>query len=209
MKITVYNFKGGVGKSAISLNLALTLKLPVLTNDHHSPVGGIVKRVLGQNEYRGLKDGQDIPAMPADFSCIFDLGGHIDPRAVHALEMSDVVLVPLFCDYVEFDVTLKALKNITRYNSNVIVVANRVQKKEFQTIKKIISGKFPELPILELKKSTAMTDLYTFNNGKGKPKGGRSIKQMLEVGGLVKYNYTPISEQFDRLIEEIYTMTGK
>ena len=38
MKIAIYNFKGGVGKTAISLNLDLETGWGVVTNESYSPI---------------------------------------------------------------------------------------------------------------------------------------------------------------------------
>jgi len=71
MKITIYNFKGGVGKTSIALNIALNLGLPVVTNDIYSPL----ERLLGEDKFIKLAKDQTIPTLSSEHSIIFDFGG--------------------------------------------------------------------------------------------------------------------------------------
>lgn len=81
MKITVYNFKGGTGKTSIALNLALTMQYAIISNDTYSPL----EKVLDPKKFIKLEAGKDLPNLPEKYFIIFDLGGHIDPRAISAM----------------------------------------------------------------------------------------------------------------------------
>ena len=80
MKTTVYNFKGGVGKTVLSLNLALTMEYSIVTNDIYSPI----EKVLDEDRILKIHHDEILPAFPADYNIIFDLGGHIDKRAIYS-----------------------------------------------------------------------------------------------------------------------------
>ncbi len=88
MKITVYNFKGGTGKTSISMNLALTMDYSVVTNDLYSPL----EKVLDDKRILKLNHDDNLPVFPENYDLIFDFGGHVDVRAIEALKQSRWVI---------------------------------------------------------------------------------------------------------------------
>ena len=88
----VFNPKGGVGKTAIALNLALTCGHGVVTNDRST----IIEVVLPFARCLILSGNQDkLPELSADWPVIYDFGGFLDSRIEKVLEVSQYVLVPV------------------------------------------------------------------------------------------------------------------
>lgn len=189
MKITIYNFKGGVGKSSISLNLALSLGYGVITNDIYSPL----EKILKKEHLLKISQSENIPDIPKDYNIIYDLGGYIDKRAIKALKTSDVVLIPTINDYLNLQVTIDTIQEIEQINKHIIIVANKTQSGDFEKIKSVMR-EFYNYEIVELKYSKAFKNIFLENC---------SIEQMCKKSALSAFSYKKINAQFNNLIDTI------
>lgn len=189
MKLTVYNFKGGVGKTSISLNMALTLDYGIVTNDIYSPL----EDILGKKRVLKISPTGKINKLPDDYDIIFDLGGYLDERAVPALKQSDYVLIPVVREVLDLKISLSTIKEIERHNKNIIIVANRTKKNDYEQIKKVMS-KFYDYPIFNIKQSQAIPNLL---------ENKISIRNTVNKGGLQAYHYKKIDHQFNELFNFI------
>jgi cellulose biosynthesis protein BcsQ len=189
MKITVYNFKGGVGKTSIALNIVLSLDMGIITNDVYSPI----ENILPEKQFIKLEKDMSIPEIPEGMNIIFDLGGYIDTRAIEALRQSDKVLIPVTNDLINLQVTINAINEIREFNENLIIIANRTVKDDFSDISQAIK-QFYDFPVLELKQSRVFSNLFQEK---------KSIRDIVKQGGLKAYSYRIINEQFDELLKAI------
>jgi cellulose biosynthesis protein BcsQ len=189
MKITIYNFKGGVGKTSIALNIALSLDMGIITNDVYSPI----ENILPEKQFIKLEKDDSIPEIPEGMNIIFDLGGYIDTRAIEALKQSDIVLIPVINDLINLQVTIDFIYEIQEFNQNLLIIANRTTKDDFLNISRSI-GKFYPYPVLELKNSRVFSNLFQEK---------KSIRDIVKQGGLKAYAYRAINEQFDKLLKVI------
>jgi len=190
MKILIYNIKGGQGKTDIALNLALTMDFNLITNEPLSPV----ELVLKEKKYLKLGQNDDVPEIPDQYDVIFDFGGYLDKRAIKALEQADYVLVPVINEFKDVHTTVNFIQEIEGYNKNIIIVVNKAQKNDYADIQEIMKNFYPDYPIFEIKKSRAMPNIL---------KEKISIQEMVNQGGLKRFNYASINKQFNNLIETL------
>ncbi len=84
MIITIYNPKGGVGKSPISALIAKELDYKIITNDDST-----------NEDYLGdIVEYQDKININNRDNIVIDLGGWMDKKTLDLLKASDVVLIP-------------------------------------------------------------------------------------------------------------------
>lgn len=190
MKITTYNVKGGVGKTDISLNMALTLDYGIITNEPFSPL----ETVLSEENFLKLNPGDKLPKLPEDADIVFDFGGYLDKRVIEALKQSDVVLVPVINEFKDLHTTINFIQEIEDYNKKIIIVVNRAQKGDYDSVCEAMKG-FYSYPVFEIKSTRALPNIM---------KEKKSVKAMVEEGGLKAWNYKAVAQQFDKIIDKIF-----
>lgn len=196
MKIVVYNIKGGVGKTDISLNLALTMDLAIITNEPFSPI----EKILDESRFIKLDRDDDLPEIPDEYDIVFDLGGYLDDRAISALKQSQCVIVPVVNEFKDVHTTVNFIQEIDGYNNKIIIVANKTQNDDFKHIKEVMNKHYPHYPVLEIKQSRALPNIM---------KEKKSIREMADEGGLKTYFYKSVANQFDELINAINELKTK
>lgn len=182
MRIAVYNFKGGVGKTAISLNLSMETGYGVITNEPFSPL----EDAIDEDNLHKVPLGASFPALHPGANVIYDLGGWVDQRVGEVLEKCDVVLVPTFIvASPDIKVTQRAIKNIEQFNKNIYVIANKCKDAEDLTDKL-------KYPVLTLPYSKGFIRLYTDR---------KSIKQQAEGNNLLKHSYKNVINKFNDIMK--------
>lgn len=182
MKIAVFNLKGGVGKTAISLNLSLETGYGVITNETFSPI----EYAIPEDNLHKVAMGASFPTLHPGADVIYDLGGWIDDRIGEILESCDVVLVPTFIVAApDVLVTQRTIENIEQFNKNIYVIANKCKNAD-ELADKV------SYPVLTLPFSKGFIRLYTER---------KSIKQQTKGNNLLAYNYRNVIEKFDKIIE--------
>ena len=187
----VFNAKGGVGKTAVSLNIALTHGYAVVTNDPLS----IIDSVLEKNRHAILDDGEPLPEIDADIPVLYDFGGFPDQRAIPALKEAQALIVPTLSHSETLQTTLNFLEEIRKYKrAGILVVVNQAGEKEYQAVKSVLSEFYPDLPVLPLKKSKVIGRMI---------RNAKSIAEIVQENGLNAYHFGAIQKQFNRIFEHL------
>ena len=186
MKITIFNLKGGQGKTTRSLSLALLYKFLVITNDEYSPID----KVLSKGHVKHLKQADPLPSVPDDVNLIYDFGGYPDSRLIEAVQSSNLVIIPIIYESpLDMQTTIKTIREIEQHNRNILIVVNKTQKTDFLKSKKVLD-EFFSYPILEIKKSTAFVKMVEKK---------KSIKELMKDSYLFSYHYKTPLEQIEAI----------
>lgn len=186
MKITVFNLKGGQGKTTLSLALALQYGFLVVTNDEYSPL----EKVLEKGKSKTLREEDPLPKVPNEVPLIYDFGGRPDRRVLQAAKASDWVLIPIiFNSPLDMQTSIKTARELEKTNNNIIFVINRTQKGDFEAAEKILQ-EFFSYPIFEIKQSKAFINMV---NEK------KSIECLMSKNTLFGYHYKKPFEQLQTL----------
>ena len=179
MKISIINKKGGVGKTSLSLSLAIDLESYLLSNDDSVIEKAYPSKAKVMNKVKLIDN------------VVYDFGGFVDVGVLDILNASDYVVIPLTSDLNSFKKTVSLLDEIS--NKNIILIANKSEKEDFEDIKKYFNSKY-NYPIFEIKNSRIWKK--TFEEKK-------SVTQIKNKSKMNKYVYRNSILGYEELLKYI------
>lgn len=186
-RLMIYNAKGGVGKTAIALILALERGYSIVTNDRLS----ILDEVLPEGSYIILKEDEPLFKIEPAIPVIYDFGGFLDARAVEALKESQALIVPMSPHEENIQKTLDFIAEMATFQDDIIVIVNKSTDAQFQEIKAIFNHYCPSVALFPLKISKGVSRAI---------KERKSLSELVKLGGLAGYHFKAISEQLNKII---------
>jgi cellulose biosynthesis protein BcsQ len=210
MLVTVYNVKGGAGKTPISVNIALDKGWAIATNEPYHVLDGFDPEVLPDDRVLSVPMEKPFPKFPDTYNVVFDLAGSISTHAESiksAIAQSDLVIVPIYNEIKCLTAGLHTINEVSSLNSNIVVAATKLQKKRKEVftdwsesgdctnireyVERHISKKIKVFP---LKFSTAFERIF---------EDEKSILQLMDDDPLLGRAYQDVAKQFDDLYDEI------
>lgn len=209
MKITVYNSKGGTGKTPIATNIALERDTAVATNEAFPVFESFIS-----DERLVQADLTDAFPDYGDHDVVFDLAGTISETShsiTTALLQSDIVLVPTFNEVkalVSTQGTLTEILALEGFNAPILVIATKLQKgkkeffkkgewhlsEDYLNIKKQIDSLGKGIPVLPLKLSKIFDNIFEHE---------KSIGQLHDEHPLSAYTFKEVYDQFNAIFQHI------
>jgi hypothetical protein len=159
----IYTMRGGEGKTALALYIAMETGAGIITNEQYT----ILEDYLPPERLYILKPGEDIPEPEDNWNVVYDFAGAVDERITEVAKQCQNVIVPVSHDHDSFKRGFGTIAEIESFNSNILVVANCMRETDFKKKGKktanelhyeSIKGKVEEFfdyPVLPVYKSKA------------------------------------------------------
>lgn len=191
--ISIYNVKGGVGKSTIARELAYKLDATLVDCDKG-----------GAQEYmetlKVIKALDDIPLDIDAKSVIYDFPGQHDPRRDAIIDVSSLVIIPYTPTLYSQLNTVDSFAQVWSHNRNVFMIANMLKedkdlsrsKDEFEETLNQYDYDIGEILILPLH--------YTRGLQSAENKG-KSIYRLRDESAINKMNYDKVCREFDAIVD--------
>lgn len=203
MKIAVYNIKGWAGKSPVSANIALDKDFAVGTNEPYH----VYDSLIDERSLISIGLNDEFPLFGSDVDIVFDLAGSISTTSLSitsAIKQSDVVIVPIYNEVKAITAGLHTIAEVSKFNSNIIVVATKLQRRgkhdiftdwakceDMKNIERVIHSQIAKhVPVLPLKYSSVFDTIFEQE---------KSIHQLMQSGWLNAYHYKEVNKQFDAI----------
>ena len=190
--ITLYNIKGGVGKSSLAFQLAKHYSLPLYTNDIYSALAGIHK--IDPNDKKC-----ELP------DCVLDLGGFSDNRIASYVKQSDVIIIPTLYSKLDLQSTVLTTRDIieVKPDAKIIIVINKTRYNDDKMInetKKTLEKYLPfDAQFITIRSSKCF--YYSVNSG-------QSIFEIYNANKRNKKYYVNTINSVYELITEIDNLKG-
>lgn len=185
MIVSVINKKGGVGKTPLSVSLAIDLGFYLITNDD-----SVVEDVFPDKDMVMI---QKEPTLVDE--CVYDFGGFVSDSMLHIIEKSDIILVPCDKKIDSKKRTVKTIQEISKFNKNIFIVATDYKNdKELKDIKDDLLEVLPNTLILELKHTALYDKVVEF---------GQSFNDMAKESPLIKRNCNAVIGQYNKILNTV------
>jgi len=200
MKIAVYNEKGRVGKTPLSLEIALRLGYNYATNQNRPRKD--IEDIIPDGEFLQVGSNEAFPQLDKDFPVVFDLAGELvgyERSIVSALEQVDLIIVPVVNEADAIMGTAYAIteiKTLDTITADFVVVANMLKKpaEAEDVAAQLIPLIGEDIPILPIRYSKAFDRILS----EGKP-----IRDLVGQGGLYGWSFRNVAAEIDALMTYI------
>lgn len=196
MRIAVYNFKGGQGKSPIAVNLALMTGAGIVTNEIYVTY----EKALAASQFIKVLPGAAFPNIPAEIPIIYDLGGYVDERVSHVLAECAHVVIPVSNEFQALQTTIYAIEEILKITPRIVIVGTKLRGADFENIRHVLTGTLGEriaaIPFFPLRHSTAFDHVMI---------RGLSLRELVAEGGIQAHSFRNIAAEFDALAHHLIT----
>lgn len=206
MIITVYNSKGGSGKTPIATNIVLDREYAIGTNEAFDPYGDFIP----DDRLIAIDLSERFPDIPQGLDIVFDLAGAISTTAhsiTSAIAQSDLVIVPISSEFKSLKSgvgTLREIRNVPGFHGSLLAVATKLtkgkkehfkpaewdQSADYTLIKETLEQQGFDIPVLPLKLSKVFDVIFEKE---------MSIEQLRSSDPLANYTYRDVSAQFDQI----------
>ena len=138
MLISIFNLKGGTGKTSLAYSLAKDLDSYYIANDsYNSIVGNIYSKTIEE-----LNDN-----IIADNTVIFDGGGFFDNTIKDILKHSDKIIIPLEADLNSLSSLESFIVELQKINKNIIYILNKIEtsptaQRDYKAVREHLVSEF-------------------------------------------------------------------
>lgn len=193
MQIIIYNQKGGVGKSMLATQLALSFDTTIIELDPY----GMLIDTLGDEIVYKVELNNNVPNIK-EGDVIYDFGGFDDLRLDEVSKNSDLIIIPFNPTINSLGTTLKSYKRVKEQNIPVLFVVNAAlnDKDVEESIDFIKENTQDEIDYFVIPHTRA---LQTVENE------GVSVIEFANSNGLRRHTYKKISgimKEFNKKVEE-------
>lgn len=191
--ISIWNNKGGVGKSSLAYSLCLDLDTYYMTNDTYNSL-------ISQNYPKTIKEIPNEEFFKNE-RIIFDGGGFIDKDLSKFLKASSLVIVPLEVDLNSLTSLSNFYFDLIKLNKNVIFVLNKVENtksglKDKQEVLEYLNKEYgiDEANLYVMPFSKIFKKIFDLDLG---------VNQILSSSKINTYRYRNIKKDYNDLLNRV------